>query len=114
RELYQGAACVVVPLKESPQPSGQSVAMQAMMCGAPVVHTKTSGWWGGDTIRAGQEVLLVPPADAPALAAAAVSAVRRGSSGKSRDALVLAGWTAKGFADRVGDLVEAVVRNPKS
>jgi hypothetical protein len=43
--LYQKAACVVVPLKESPQPSGQSVAMQAMMCGAPVVMTHTAGWW---------------------------------------------------------------------
>ncbi|MFM7375127.1 MAG: glycosyltransferase, partial [Chthoniobacterales bacterium] len=66
RELYQRAACVVVPLKESLQPSGQSVAMQAMMCGAPVVHTKTLGWWGAEVIRDDQEVLLVPPADAPA------------------------------------------------
>jgi hypothetical protein len=30
--LYQSSACVVLPLKESIQPSGQSVAMQAMMC----------------------------------------------------------------------------------
>lgn len=106
RSLYRSAACVVVPLLESPQPSGQSVAMQAMMCGAPVVHTKTSGWWGADVIRDGKEVLLTPPADPSALAAEIRSVTSNGVSGRSREALLAAGWTAAGFAERIGSLTE--------
>lgn len=109
RELYQQAACVVVPLKESLQPSGQSVAMQAMMCGAPVVHTKTSGWWGAEVIRDGKEVLLVPPSDPSALAEAIVSAINNGLCKNAREALLAAKWTASGFADRIGALVEGRV-----
>lgn len=105
RELYQRAACVVVPLKESLQPSGQSVAMQAMMCGAPVVHTKTSGWWGAEVIRDGKEVLLVPPSDPSALAEAIVSANSDGLGRNAREVLLAAKWTASGFADRIGALV---------
>lgn len=104
RELYQRAACVVVPLKESLQPSGQSVAMQAMMCGAPVVHTKTSGWWGAEVIRDGKEVLLVPPSDPSALAEAVVSANSDGLGRNAREVLLAAKWTASGFADRIGVL----------
>jgi glycosyltransferase involved in cell wall biosynthesis len=105
RELYRAAACVVVPLSESPQPSGQSVAMQAMMCGAPVVHTKTAGWWGADVIRDGHEVRLVPPADSTALAAAIGTILRSPLPGNSTKALLEARWTAAGFADRVASLV---------
>lgn len=110
RELYQRAACVVVPLKESLQPSGQSVAMQAMMCGAPVVHTRTSGWWGAEVIRDGEEVLLVPPADPSALAAAIVSATSDGRQRNARKALLAAEWTATGFAERIGFLAEKTAK----
>ncbi|MCK9589890.1 MAG: glycosyltransferase, partial [Terrimicrobiaceae bacterium] len=61
REFYRSAACVAVPLHESIQPSGQSVAMQAMMCGAPVVMTRTPGWWGAEVLRSGEHLLEVPP-----------------------------------------------------
>jgi len=111
RNLYQRAACVAVPLKESLQPSGQSVAMQAMMCGAPVVHSKTSGWWGADVIRDGKEALLVPPADTPALVAAIRSAVQKGTWGEPRKALSAAAWTASGFAHRIKTLVCSEVEN---
>jgi len=109
RELYQRAACVVVPLKESPQPSGQSVAMQAMMCGAPVAHTKTAGWWGAEVIRDGKEVLLVPPADPSALAEAIVSTISDGLCRNAREALIPAKWTASGFADRIRALIASKV-----
>lgn len=105
RELYRRAACVVVPLKETLQPSGQSVAMQAMMCGAPVVHTQTSGWWGSEVIRDGKEVLLVPPENPITLAKAIVSKTIRGLPVNAREALLDAKWTASGFADRIGALV---------
>ena len=110
RELYQRATCVVVPLKESPQPSGQSVAMQAMMCDAPVVHTRTSGWWGAEVIRDGKEVLLVPPSDPSALAEAIVSANSDGLGRNAREVLLAAKWTASGFAERIGFLAEKTAK----
>ena len=107
RALYQSAACVVVPLLDSPQPSGQSVAMQAMMCGAPVVHTETAGWWGATVIHDDEQVVLVAPEDTSALAAAVgkVAASGRYTSG-ARNALVSARWTSAGFADRISALIE--------
>jgi glycosyltransferase involved in cell wall biosynthesis len=69
RELYRRARVVVVPLHPSGQPSGQSVALQAMACGAPVVLTETEGLWSREQLKEGRNVLFVRPADAPQLAA---------------------------------------------
>ena len=68
RDLYRRAACVVVPLIESYQPSGQSVALQAMACGCAVVLTRTRGLWSERMMRDGVVAHLVPPGDADALA----------------------------------------------
>jgi glycosyltransferase involved in cell wall biosynthesis len=67
-ELYQRARAVVVPLHASNQPSGQSVTLQAMACGAPVVLTETEGLWSREQMIEGQNVLLVPPNDSGRLA----------------------------------------------
>lgn len=112
RSLYRSAACVVVPLLESHQPSGQSVAMQAMMCGAPVVHTKTAGWWGTDVIRDGKEVRLVPTSDPSALAEAIALEVRSLQPPTARESLLAAKWTTNGFAERIGFLVANLVQKP--
>jgi glycosyltransferase involved in cell wall biosynthesis len=69
RELYQRARAVVVPLQPSNQPSGQSVTLQAMACGAPVVLTETEGLWSREQMIDGQNVLFVPPNDGASLAA---------------------------------------------
>ncbi len=63
RRLYQNAFCLVVPLKESFQPSGQSVTLQAMACGCPVVLTKTTGLWSSSIMRDGYNVLLMHVGD---------------------------------------------------
>jgi glycosyltransferase involved in cell wall biosynthesis len=68
RGLYRDAACVAIPLRDALQPSGQSVCLQAMACGAPVVLTRTRGLWDRERIRNGENVLLVPPGDSRALA----------------------------------------------
>ena len=34
-----------LPLKETYQPSGQSVTLQSMSLGTPVIITKTNGFW---------------------------------------------------------------------
>lgn len=68
RELYRGARCVVVPLHPTCQPSGQSVALQAMACEKPVILTRTEGIWSHTTVRDGKTLYLVPPHNAAALA----------------------------------------------
>jgi glycosyltransferase involved in cell wall biosynthesis len=67
RALYREAACVVLPLKESHQPSGQSVALQAMACGKPVILTRTAGLWHKELMKDGENVMMAPPGDAEAL-----------------------------------------------
>ena len=69
RELYQRARAVVVPLQASNQPSGQSVTLQAMACGAPVVLTETEGLWSREQMVDGRNVLFVRPGDSAQLAA---------------------------------------------
>ncbi len=70
RRLYNRACAVVVPVKDVWQPSGYSVTLQAMSCGRPVILTKTRGLWAPDLLQDGENCLLVPPGDAPALGAA--------------------------------------------
>lgn len=49
RDYYRQSLAVILPLKESLQPSGQSVTLQAMACGVPVIITKTEGFWDPDS-----------------------------------------------------------------
>jgi glycosyltransferase involved in cell wall biosynthesis len=70
RKMYQNSTCVVIPLKEGIQPSGQSVALQAMACGKPVILTRTKGLWSETMIRHGENVYLVPVGDTESLLAA--------------------------------------------
>ena len=107
RALYQQAACVVVPLEECIQPSGQSVAMQAMMCGAPVVHTKTAGWWGAGVIRDRIDVELVAPEDGDAMACAIKKSLQRDKKNRARESLLAHAWTASGFAQRISKVIES-------
>ena len=45
KNIYKNSFAVILPLKDSYQPSGQSVSLQAMACGVPVIITKTKGFW---------------------------------------------------------------------
>lgn len=61
RQLYRQALGVIVPLKNSLQPSGQSVTLQAMACGTPVILTDTIGLWEREGLRDEENVLLITP-----------------------------------------------------
>ena len=67
RNLYRNARLVVIPLVDSPQPSGQSVCLQAMACGKPVVLTQTEGLWSHTMMRGDENVIFVPPGNEKAL-----------------------------------------------
>ena len=69
RSLYQNAPCVVVPLQESFQPSGQSVVLQAMACGCPVILTRTAGLWSEEMMVDGNNVLFTKAGDSQHLVA---------------------------------------------
>ena len=61
REIYNEALLVVIPLKESSQPSGQSVALQAMSMGLPVLVSQTQGLWDKEHLKNGENIFLVQP-----------------------------------------------------
>lgn len=68
RDLYRSAACLVVPLTPGGlQPSGQSVALQAMSCGTPVIISRTPGLFDATELQHERQLLLVEPGSPGAL-----------------------------------------------
>ena len=59
RDLYRNAKVTIVPLKNSLQPSGQSVTLQSMSCGTPVIISKTDGFWDNKRITHEENILFV-------------------------------------------------------
>jgi glycosyltransferase involved in cell wall biosynthesis len=110
RDLVRGAAFVVVPLRETVQPSGQSVTLQAMACGKPVILTDTRGLWDRDLMRSGENCLLVPPGSELELA----RAVRRLAEDRQLGAALGAAgrrtveqhFSAEGMAAALRELLE--------
>lgn len=70
RDLYQKAKMVVVPVKDVWQPSGYSVALQAMSCGKPLILTDFKGLWDRMMFSSGENCLLVEPGNQAALKSA--------------------------------------------
>ena len=50
REYYSSAFLTIIPLKNSIQPSGQSVCLQSMLCETPVLISKTDGFWNPNNL----------------------------------------------------------------
>tara|TARA_Y100000996_G_scaffold202134_1_gene158469 strand:+ start:2683 stop:3774 length:1092 start_codon:yes stop_codon:yes gene_type:complete len=58
-QLYTSASITIIPIKESLQPSGQSVALQSMSSGTPVIITKTNGFWAPNDFKDDENILFV-------------------------------------------------------
>jgi glycosyltransferase involved in cell wall biosynthesis len=116
RETFRGAAVVVVPVKDVPQPSGQSVTLQASSCARPVVLTRTRGLWDPDGLLDGENVVLVPPSDSDALAAATSRLLDDPAAGddigRSARASVEANANVDGFAQRLLRICELALERP--
>ena len=63
RDYYNSAKIISIPVKETLQPSGQSVALQAMACGKPVIMTKIRGLWDNTILKDMKNIIFVPPND---------------------------------------------------
>ena len=58
-DVYQSCDLVILPIRNSTQPSGQSVAMQAMSTGAPVMISKTVGFWDFESFKDNENIFFV-------------------------------------------------------
>jgi glycosyltransferase involved in cell wall biosynthesis len=70
RELYQKARFVVIPVRQTIQPSGQSVCLQAMACGKAVILSDMLGMWDRDLMVNDDTCVLVPPGSVERLSGA--------------------------------------------
>lgn len=57
-DLYSESYITIVPLKNSLQPSGQSVTLQSMACGTPVIITKTEGFWDNENFNHNENIVF--------------------------------------------------------
>ena len=85
RELYAGAACVVLPTRREgyhygADCSGQTVLLDAMAMGRPVVASERSTL--SDYVRDPETALIVPAEDPPAHAGGNRAAARRPRAGR--------------------------------
>ena len=55
-ESYINSSLTILPIKETFQPSGQSVSLQSMSCGTPVMITKTKGFWDNENFIDGKNI----------------------------------------------------------
>tara|TARA_B000000532_G_C18877109_1_gene411224 strand:- start:5845 stop:6957 length:1113 start_codon:yes stop_codon:yes gene_type:complete len=56
--LYNEAFLTIVPLVNSLQPSGQSVSLQSIACGTPVIITDTDGFWDKKNFENENNIIL--------------------------------------------------------
>ncbi|WP_319468955.1 glycosyltransferase family 4 protein [uncultured Pseudodesulfovibrio sp.] len=105
RKYYQNAHAVVLPIEDTLQPSGQSVALQAMACGKPVVISDFPGFWERGAYRDGEDIILVQPKNSQAM----INALQKLTDdstyaekvGTNARKLALKHFTIERFADNV-------------
>ena len=59
RKIYSKSSLSIIPIHNSYQPSGQSVALQSMSIGIPVMITDTDGFWDKDKFSNNDNILFV-------------------------------------------------------
>ncbi len=58
KQIYKDSFAVILPLKDSYQPSGQSVSLQAMASGVPVIISKTKGFWDNKNFKNQKHIIF--------------------------------------------------------
>ena len=67
KEIILNSLFVIIPLKETMQPSGQSSCLQAMACGKAVVLSDIKGIWDRNLLKNKENLLLIKPSDKDSL-----------------------------------------------
>ena len=63
RDLYCDSEFVILPLKETFQPSGQSTCLQAMACSKAVLISNISGIWDRKLLQHKENIYFMKPGD---------------------------------------------------
>ena len=115
RDLYAGAACVVIPARRAEYRygadcSGQTVLLDATAMGRPVVVTERGTL--AEYVRPGETAIPVPPEDPKALRAAIAGVLgdREGAEriGAAARGLVEERHTTQRFAERLAGILRSV------
>jgi glycosyltransferase involved in cell wall biosynthesis len=67
RALFRRAKFIVLPIRQTFQPSGQSACLQAMACGKTVIMSDIYGLWDRELMVSNESCVLVPPESSLAL-----------------------------------------------
>lgn len=59
KDYYLKSELTIIPLKNSLQPSGQSVGLQSLSCGTPILVTQTDGFWGDESFKNNLDINFV-------------------------------------------------------
>ena len=59
RIIYEESHLTLIPLLDSLQPSGQSVALQSLSMGTPVIITRTKGFWEPDKFINNKHIIFL-------------------------------------------------------
>jgi glycosyltransferase involved in cell wall biosynthesis len=59
KKYYQESKLTIIPIRNTLQPSGQSVALQSMANGTPVVISRTDGFWSYDDFVDNKNIFFV-------------------------------------------------------
>ena len=65
KEIYEKSRLSIIPLKDSLQPSGQSVTLQSMSLGIPVLISKTVGFWDFSKFRDEENIFMIAHDSSP-------------------------------------------------
>ena len=57
--IYNESILCILPIQETVQPSGQSVALQAISAKVPVIITKTSGFWDSKNFIHNKNIIFI-------------------------------------------------------
>lgn len=61
RVIYKESTLTITPLRDSFQPSGQSVVLQSMCIGTPAMISNTEGFWDKDKFNHNKNIFFVSP-----------------------------------------------------
>jgi glycosyltransferase involved in cell wall biosynthesis len=109
RQIVRDCAFVVLPIRQTIQPSGQSACLQAMACGKAVIVSKILGLWDGRAMRHGETCLLVEPGSVDALQQSVEKLLRQpdlaNRLGAAARVVIVGRLNTTTMADAMGDIV---------